>query len=308
MPIGRLWYMALSDGSAVPIGRKYHGTRSRRLAAELRYALRSVRKEDIAACIKPIPQDAVRAASRRGQLLLSLAGSVIQVVGGEASQLVRAARHGSGGAYVTKRLSALGLQAKRRIDALRMSLQNLPHLARAAQQHPSEVLPELVGAILGFAAGSGGLDADGGIPDLDLLFGIGAHRSPLTHTMVIGVGAECVALSLSRLIRLVHAKLPSDRDPIWDQLHSAAQRTVSGTRVGTSLGLGFHLLADGTLQVAPLHGLGVALPMEAHQAIITLSGAAEAAAGFEQLRLAARRIKADIRRYHVERDVGGNQC
>lgn len=298
--------MATTAGSAGH-AQGYRSGRSRRLASELRHALRSVRAEDVAACVAPIPRDVVRAAAKRGQMLVSFARSAVQWVGGEACQLVRAARHGRGGSHLNKRLSAFQLQAKRRMEGLRKSLQDLPHLARAARQRPSEVLPELVGAVLGFAAGSGGLDADGGIPDLDLLLGIGAHRSPLTHTMIIGVGAECVALSLSRLINLVHAKLPHNHDPIWDELHAAAQQGVAGARAGTSLGLGFHLLADGTLQVGALHGLGVALPMEAHQALIGFSGAAEAGVGVERLRLAARRMRADARRYHAERDAGRGQ-
>lgn len=273
----------------------------------MRHALRNVRTEDVAACLAPIPKDAVRATAKRGRMLLSFAGAAIQYVGGEVSQFVSAARNQRAGSHLNKRLSRFQSHARRRLEGLRRALQDLPHLARAARQRPSEVLPELVGAVLGFAAGSGGLDADGGIPDLDLLGGIGAHRSLLTHTMIIGVGAECVALSLSRLINLVHAKLPHSHDPIWDELHAAAQQGVAGARAGTALGVGVHLLADGTLHVGALHGLGVPLPMEAHQAIIGFSGAAEAGVGVEQLRLAARRMRADARRYQAERDAGRGQ-
>lgn len=63
----------------------------------------------------------------------------------------------------------------------------------------------MLAAFLGFYAGSGGVDGDGGIPDLDLLAGIDAHRSILTHSILAGVVAE-------GLLRL-HTELADWRAP-----------------------------------------------------------------------------------------------
>ena len=55
---------------------------------------------------------------------------------------------------------------------------------------------------------SGGPDGDGGAPDLDLMFGIGAHRSVFSHSILMGASLETGLLALLRLTQLVHAKLP----------------------------------------------------------------------------------------------------
>ncbi|RMG26109.1 MAG: hypothetical protein D6724_02615 [Armatimonadetes bacterium] len=254
-------------------------SRSDRLKRELQYALRSVSREELASCFRAVPQDVLRAFKRRGVALYQIGKRGAQTIASEVSEMIQAGKRGKGREHLQARYAHFKESASRKAQDLRHALRRTPQLLQAVRSDPSAVLPEVVGSVLGFAIGSGGLDANGGIPDLDLMFGIGAHRSLLTHTILVGVGAECVGISLARLIHLVYDKLPPDHDPVWDSLHEQTQRTITAARVGTALGLGFHLLADGTVQVGALHGLPVELPMEAHQTIITTSGAAEAAVG-----------------------------
>ena len=47
----------------------------------------------------------------------------------------------------------------------------------------------------------------GGAPDLDLVFGIGAHRSIFSHSILMGSALETAFLSLLRLVRLTHKNL-----------------------------------------------------------------------------------------------------
>jgi hypothetical protein len=150
-------------------------------------------------------------------------------------------------------------------------------VARALVRDPKAMAPTVLGGLLGFSAGSGGLDANGGIPDLDLLVGIGAHRSPLTHTIIAGIVAEGLLLALADLAAEVHGKLPHGHDPLWDGLAQVGRPLTQSLAIGTSAGLAYHLLVDALIQPAALHGLPVEMPLEGHQTIMAASGLAEGA-------------------------------
>ena len=150
-------------------------------------------------------------------------------------------------------------------------------VARALVRDLKVTAPAVLGGLLGFSAGSGGLDGNGGIPDLDLLVGIGAHRSPLTHTIIAGIVAESLLLALADLAAEVHGKLPHGHDPLWDGLARIGRPLTESLAIGTSAGLAYHLLVDALIQPAALHGLPVEMPIEGHQTIMAASGLAEGA-------------------------------
>ncbi len=150
-------------------------------------------------------------------------------------------------------------------------------VARALMRDPKATAPTVFGGLLGFSAGSGGLDGNGGIPDLDLLIGIGAHRSPLTHTIIAGIVTEGLLLALADLAAEVHGKLPHGHDPLWDELARIGRPLMESLAIGTSAGLAYHLLVDALIQPAALHGLPVEMPLEGHQTIVAASGLAEGA-------------------------------
>jgi hypothetical protein len=150
-------------------------------------------------------------------------------------------------------------------------------VARALVRDPKATAPAVLGGLLGFSAGSGGLDGNGGIPDLDLLVGIGVHRSPLTHTIIAGIFAEGLLLALADLAAEVHVKLPHGHDPLWDELARIGRPLTQSLAIGTGAGLAWHLLVDALIQPAALHGLPVEMPLEGHQTIMAASGVAEGA-------------------------------
>lgn len=113
---------------------------------------------------------------------------------------------------------------------------------------PKRTAPAVIGAVLGFSAGSGGLDGNGGIPDLDLLAGIGSNRSPLTHTLIAGILAEGLLLALADLAAEVHGRLPHDHDPLWDGLARIGRPLTHNLAIGTGAGLAYHLLVDAFVQ------------------------------------------------------------
>ena len=146
---------------------------------------------------------------------------------------------------------------------------------RALVTTPKEAAPRVLAAVLGFYAGSGGVDGNGGIPDLDLLAGIDAHRALLTHSILAGVIAEGLLLSIADLAQLVYERLPLDHDPLWDALAKAGAPLTASLAAGTSAGIAYHLLIDAFIQPAPYHGLPFSMPMEGHQALMGANGLAE---------------------------------
>lgn len=249
-------------------------SRARRIQAELAFALGRTDRAAMKAWGGRAGGRMLHLAARRVGGLLGLAALAGRAGGREAAGLYRAARQrrllvhlASRGSSAKDGAVALGREGRRLFAAL----------ARALRDNPRENAPKVLGALLGFAAGSGGSDANGGLPDMDLLFGIGAHRSALTHTLVIGILAEGLVLALADLAGVVHERLPFDRDPLWDRLARAGTPLAEGLATGTVAGLAWHLLADAFVQPGALHGLPVdGLPMEAHEAVIGASGAAEA--------------------------------
>lgn len=143
--------------------------------------------------------------------------------------------------------------------------------------NPRENAPKMMAAFLGFYAGAGGVDGDGGIPDLDLLAGIDAHRSILTHSILAGVAVEGVLLAIVDLASEVHAKLPFDHDPLWDRLAEAGAPLAASLATGASAGIAYHLLWDAGIEPAPYKDLPFSMPMEAHIGLMAANGAAEAA-------------------------------
>jgi hypothetical protein len=250
------------------------GSRATRLYSELEFAL------------SRLERDALKGwGTRSAGRLLMLAG---RRVGGLAKLATVLGRTGFGelasafSASRERRLSAhVGDRAAAAIDSTisfgRDGTRLVAGVARALVRDPKATAPAVLGGLLGFSAGSGGLDGNGGIPDLDLLVGIGAHRSPLTHTIIAGIVAEGLLLALADLAAEVHGKLPHAHDPLWDGLARIGRPLTESLAIGTSAGLAYHLLVDALIQPAALHGLPVEMPLEGHQTIMAASGLAEGA-------------------------------
>jgi hypothetical protein len=150
------------------------------------------------------------------------------------------------------------------------------NVAIALIRDPRSTAPALIGGLLGFGAGSGGLDGNGGIPDLDLMVDIGAHRSPITHTVIAGILTEGLLLAFADLAAELHAKLPIQHDPVWDGLAEIGRPLTENLAIGASAGLAYHFLVDALVQPAAYHGLPLEMPIEGHQFIFAANGLIEA--------------------------------
>lgn len=243
-------------------------SRAERLAQELRYALRNVPRNEVRKCVTRLPGALVEGLTRRTQRAAwwaRLAATAVARKTGEGFHSVRSGR----GMEFARATGEEAMVLLEEVGSVAAGIaKRVPTWCHALATTPEQVLPEAVGGVLGALIGSGGFDADGGLPDLDLLAGIGYHRSIVTHSIFIGAAAESVLVSLDGLVLLTYRHLPPEHDPLWDLLNDWASRTSTAAKLGTSVGIAYHLGVDGTLQVAALKGLPFSAPIEAHQAIL----------------------------------------
>ncbi len=220
-----------------------------------------------------------RAAGRLFHLGARRVGGLAQLVSG----LARFGGKEVGGFYRALRGSRFGAHAGQRtaaaIDgAIAVGSEGgrfLTGIGRTLLRDPKGTAPKVLGAFLGFNTGSGGLDGNGGIPDLDLLAGIGCHRSSLTHSIIAGIVAEGMLLAIVDLAAEIHSRLPHEHDALWDGLARVGRPFAESASISLSAGIAWHLLVDAGIQPAPYHDLPFSMPIEAHQAVFAANGAAE---------------------------------
>ncbi|MBU6257878.1 MAG: DUF413 domain-containing protein [Burkholderiales bacterium] len=245
------------------------------MAAELLFAIRQTDRSDLAFLGVAVVGDWGGAVTRRAKGLFDLAsslakGAVKEVQGGiEASERSGLPEHLLGrGKCAWQASEAFVSRMARTAGDLILEL----------REDPSEAGPRLLTLVLAALASGGGVDGDGGAPDLDIpLFGIGAHRSPFTHSILMGATLETAIYALTRLVVCVHKNLPAQHDPVFDKFLAGAAPLVDAAARGASVGIAYHLLVDGLAQPAAYHGLPFPMPMMAHQTILAMNGVAEGA-------------------------------
>jgi hypothetical protein len=260
--------------SAVAMPRQLEADRLRKLFDELSFALSRADATTLRAWGGRSAARLPALAGKRIGALASLALRFGRATVSEVKNLGLAAQNRRLGEHVGDRTAAtidgtIGLAQS--ASALTKSI------GQALKSDPKTNAPPVLAAFLGFYAGSGGVDGDGGIPDLDLLAGIDAHRSILTHSILAGGIAEGLLLSITDLASQINARLPVEHDTLWDKLAEAATPLTQNLTAGASAGIAYHLLVDATIQPAAYHGLPFEMSMEAHQTVMGANGAAEAA-------------------------------
>jgi hypothetical protein len=249
-------------------------TRAALLYSELGFALSRLEREALKSWGGRSATRLLMLAGRRVGGLAKLATVLGRAGFGELTGVLSASRQRRLSAHVGDRTAAA---IDGTITLGRDGTRLIAGVARALARDPKATAPAVLGGLLGFSAGSGGLDGNGGIPDLDLLVEIGAHRSPLTHTIIAGIVADGLLLALADLVAEVHGKLPHGHDPLWDSLARIGRPLTESLAIGTSAGLAYHLLVDALIQPAALHGLPIVMPLEGHQTVMAASGLAEGA-------------------------------
>lgn len=246
--------------------------RQDKLFRELKAALAATDSADLKAWSKRSAGQLHVITARRVKNLGALLSSVARFTGRELRNAIRAMSEGRLSAHLENRTVA-GIDGS--IEIKNRVTKTVSAISHALYNDPKNNAPGVLALATGFLAGSGGLDANGGIPDSDLALGIGWHRSPVTHSIIAGVVVEGAILSLVDLTGVIHDKLPPGYDPFWDKLLATKESIAARLSEGASAGIAYHLAADATLQSGAYHDLPIAMPMEAHQALLAANAAAE---------------------------------
>jgi len=269
--------------------------RAKRILFELEVALKQLSAAELATIVLAKgTSDFAASILRRGVNIARLIGSLEEATQREAQNGASAWKAGpeAFSSYVNERVSS-GVSSIRNVGEKLVSA-----IGRIKDDPASELTKICVVAIAALAS-SGGIDGNGGLPDIDIpLMGIEAHRSPFTHSILIGAGVETVVSVFIRIALLTHSKLPSDHDPVWDQFAKHAPELLEAISKGTSLGLAYHLMVDGLLQPAPYHGLPIEMPLLAHQAILAANGFAEGLDAFHR-KLLSPKSPASVRKHRA---------
>jgi hypothetical protein len=243
-----------------------------RLFGELRHAVERTDAEVISAWGKRAAARLVFLTARRVGGLASLIAGLARFGGREFLDQLKAISIGKGSQHLGRR-SAAAIDGG--ISVGRESLRIVQEMGGELLRDPKRAAPKLLGTLIGVGAGSGGIDGNGGVPDLDLLAGIGYHRSPLTHTIIAGIVLEGLLLAVVDLASEVHSRLPHDHDPLWDDLAKIGRPFAESASVGISAGIAYHLMVDAVFQPGAYHGMPFEMPSEAHQMVFGANAAAE---------------------------------
>jgi hypothetical protein len=217
--------------------------RGPRLSQEFQVAFAAMPDGELRDWARTIPAVALEGVVRRGRGLKNAATKAIEVSqrewqsGQSAWRQSRLLPHLKDRAAATTK-AASDLAAAGRAIATAYT--------KTLAKNPRTEAPILAARVFGFMAGSGGLDGDGGIPDLDLLGGIGDHRSLLTHTVVAGIVTETVVLAFVDLAGRLYDYLPLEHDPLWEYLDQRDSRIIAALLGGVSAGLAYHFAVDAT--------------------------------------------------------------
>ena len=245
-----------------------------KLFDELKLALSRTTSEDMKswglAAAARLPAIGKRRIKNFGSLISSLA----KATGREVQSAVNAMKDGQFGSHLGQRTAA-GIDGT--IDLGKQAWHVLGAVGSSVMDDPKKNAPGVLALALGFIAGSGGMDGNGGIPDTDIaMFGIGDHRSLFTHSIIAGIVVEGSILALADLAEIVCDKLPvGQRSEFWDQLSSAKDQIAGQLAAGASAGIAYHLAVDATLQPAAYKDLPFSMPMEAHQMLFVVNAAIE---------------------------------
>ena len=253
------------------VARPDYRNRAERLTAELGVALKALNRSQMVDWAADAARMTGHVFVRRG---VGLGTTIAKVGRGTVDEARGAAKAAQGGRLVEhgkERCKAYVDATKDISKRMRRKVSEFGAMVRNPAQ-----LPEAAVTIVAALVSSGGIDANGGIPDLDLQLGIGEHRSIFTHSIIAGSVVEGCVYSVATLVGLTHHHLPPHHDPLWDSIDRNRERFLTRINQGVSIGMAYHLLVDGTLQPAAYHDLPVDMPMAGHEAVLVGNAAAEA--------------------------------
>ncbi|KAF2958383.1 hypothetical protein AS159_01375 [Thermotoga sp. Ku-13t] len=127
----------------------------------------------------------------------------------------------------------------------------------------------------------GGFDFEGGLPDTDLAFSVGAHRNIFTHTVLLGLTLEFTVRFLVALATESEKRGYRPRSEFLRAVLDFAKKHHGAAITGMWLGLFVHYLKDANLlarRTKPYTGI-TGLSMQEHQRMLASNAFASAIFG-----------------------------
>lgn len=251
-----------------------------KLLEELIYGVKNTSQKDLSSWGAKTGNIFANASSRRIKNISSLVGSVNKIISNEISSISIAKKQGRLIDHIQNRGSEIRSDTTKSFDDFRNYCSKY---SMSVKENPKEVAPKLASMLFGFTLGSGGIDGDGGVPDLDFLGGIGAHRSIFTHSIFAGVVIETLILAFFDLVKVVHTNLPEEHDELWEEILNRGEDIFSSLANGVSLGIAYHLGIDATVDGAGTYkDLPFSASQETHQIIMGINSATESVDAIKQ--------------------------
>jgi hypothetical protein len=274
--VNGLAVMILVAGGPTALAPFQETSRFERMAQELEYSIRNTSRADMTTLMGHLANDGSLALVRRITGLWDLASKVLGGTGDELAAMLKAYSADELIVHLGKRVDRASAITT---GALSNGAKSLSSLARELMTSPAEAGPKLLVLVLSSVAVSGGVDGNGGVPDMDIpLMGIGAHRSPFTHSIIVGAALETALFLLARIVLGAHKNLPTVHDPLWEGIVRQSVGILKSAGKGASIGLAYHLMVDAVVQPGAYHGMPFDMPIEAHQTIMGANSVAEATA------------------------------
>jgi hypothetical protein len=241
-----------------------------KLSNELQYAISKTSTEELLAIATNVPFLFVHSTARRFNNTKELLKNAGKYLSKESKELFSA--------LVNKNLEKYIDKKEANIKSALKEFENFSkEFTKKLQNDPQTNLSNLVIFILGAYLGSGGIDGDGGIPDTDLLFSIGDHRSIFTHSIIAGIVVEVMIMTTIISIDMLYDKLPTNHSKIWDSLHEKKDEFLFNFTKGVSSGLAYHFAIDSTIDIGTYKHLPFSMPIEMHQFIMGTNSVMEGA-------------------------------
>jgi len=243
------------------------------LLQELLIAIDRTSVEDLSGWGKRTGYVLVGSASRRVNNIATAATAVGKVIQEELFLVLAVATKNRWSDYAALRKNTVSTAVNKAYEKSRSIAQKLKTYSL---NDPSAAARDFAAFVIGFYVGSGGVDGDGGVPDLDLVMGIGEHRSIFTHSIIAGVAIETLIVSFVDLVSTIHVNLPERHSSLWDRIQTNTLDIGDLLGRGVSTGIAYHLVVDATIDGAGTYVDLPSMPQEGHQIIGAANAVVEA--------------------------------
>jgi len=258
----------------IVIPQKLSNSRAKKLYEEFKYAwikTSSQEKKDWALDVVVIFG---KVMLRRGKGFFKAIGDLGRRIIKEGKDFTVAIYNQEGKEHIINRKDSALKSIKSGANNSRIVVKNIISIIK---NNPKEAAPTIFLGFIGFLCGSGGVDSDGGISELDIASGgLGNHRSIFIHSIISAAVLETIVFSSVKAIKIMYSKLPEEHDSFWDAVIKKTDWAESFV-TGACTGIAYNLLINDSAQTNKDYiDLPFKIPIEGHNTIFVTNAAMKA--------------------------------